>query len=95
MMEEAESCELEMIYFNVKTNDQLSLYLNDSTYVCYDLKDDTLKRISTKIQEKQEGKVICYHIVYELTLKNIFEQAAAGTQDQKNERVTVIREFDN
>ena len=73
MMEEAESCEPEMIYFNVKTNDQLSLYLNDSTYVCYDLKDNTLKRISSKIYEKRDGKNICSHVIYQITFNQIFQ----------------------
>ena len=69
----------EIIYFNVKTNEQLSLYLNDSTYVCYDLNDNTLKRISTKIQEEKDKKIICNHIIYDITLKEMFEQSATGT----------------
>ena len=96
MEDKAEYVEPEIIYFNVKTNEQLSLYLDDSTYVCYDLNDKTLKRISTKIQGKNEhGEIICNHVISKITFDSIFLKTAVSSQGEKNEQATVISEFLN
>ena len=64
MNESAKNAKPEMVYFNVKTTEKLSLFLNDSTYICYDLQDNTLKRISSKIQETDgDQKIICNHVI--------------------------------
>ena len=41
--------------------------------MCYDLTDKKLKRISTKIQEKnKDGKIICNSAIYDISLDQIF-----------------------
>ena len=63
-----------MIYFNVKTTEKLSLFLNDSTYICYDLEDNTLKRISSKIQVTDVNKkTLCNHVIYKINLDEILK----------------------
>ena len=73
MKELADNAKPEIVYYDVQTNDNLSLYLDDSTFVCYDLKDNTLKRISSKIYEKRDGKNICSHVIYQITFNQIFK----------------------
>ena len=38
--------------------------MEDKTYIVYDLKDNTLKRISSKIQETKKNKKICPYVIY-------------------------------
>ena len=51
MEQSAKNAKLKIVYFDVETNEQLSLFLTDLTFVVFDSKDNTLKRISTKIQQ--------------------------------------------
>jgi len=47
----ADEANLEIFYYDVESNDKLCCFLPDKTFVVYDLKDNTLKRISSKIYE--------------------------------------------
>jgi len=47
----ADEANLEIFYYDVESNDKLYCFLPDKTLVIYDLKDNTLKRISSKIYE--------------------------------------------
>ena len=68
-----EAYEPDIVYFDVRTSHQHSFYLKDSTFICYDLNDSTLKRMNSKIQEKNEdGKIICKHIIYKINLEEIY-----------------------
>lgn len=72
--ESAKNSSLEMIYFNVKSTEKLSLFLNDSTYICYDTEDNTLKRISSKVRVAgEDNKIICDHVIYQITLDQMFK----------------------
>jgi len=47
----ADEANLEIFYYDVESNDNLCFFMPDKTFVVYDLKDNTLKRISSKIYE--------------------------------------------
>ena len=47
----ADEANLEIVHYDVESNDKLCFFLPDKTFVVYDLKDNTLKRISSKIYE--------------------------------------------
>ena len=47
----AQEANLKIVYFDVESNDKMCYFMPDKTFVVYDLKDNTLKRISSKIYE--------------------------------------------
>jgi len=48
----ADEANLEIVHYDVESNDKLCCFLPDKTLAVYDLKDNTLKRISSKIYKK-------------------------------------------
>jgi len=48
----ADEANPEIVHYDVESNDKLCFFMPDKTFVIYDLKDNKLKRISSKIYKK-------------------------------------------
>ena len=66
--------------------------LSDKTFICFDLKENSLKRISSHKLSKR-GWNISGHVIYKINLDQIIDQALKIDQMeiQINEEITVVK----